>query len=99
MKSSSGSIQDGSGKKGMEMDNRENKPVSEMNEQELTAEELQEFMASYKKELAHIYKMASAKKAYMARQNPGNLKKVLEECDRQMRQDIEELKHKYGIHY
>lgn len=35
----------------------------------------------------------------MARQNPGNLKKVLGECDRQMRQDIEELKHKYGIHY
>ncbi len=44
------------------MDNRENKPVSEMDEQELTAEELQKFMASYKKELAHIYKMASAKK-------------------------------------
>ena len=66
---------------------------------ELTEEELQEFMASYKKELAHIYRMASAKKAFIARQKLPNLKMALEECDRDMRKDIEELKHKYGIHY
>lgn len=68
-------------------------------EKELTEEELQEFMASYKKELAHIYKMASAKKAFMTRQKIPNLKTALEECDRDMRNDIDELKRKYGIHY
>ena len=68
-------------------------------DKELTEEELQEFMASYKKELAHIYKMASAKKAFMARQQLPNLKEELKECDQEMREDIEELKHKYGIHY
>ena len=66
---------------------------------ELTDEELQEFMASYKKELAHIYRMNSAKKVFMTRQKLPNLKMALEECDRDMRRDIEELKHKYGIHY
>lgn len=35
-----------------------------LEDRELTEEELQEFMASYKKELAHIYKMASAKKPF-----------------------------------
>lgn len=70
-----------------------------LEDKELTEEELQEFMASYKKELAHIYKMASAKKAFMARQKIPNLKSALEECDRDMRQDIEDLKKKYGIHY
>ena len=54
-------------------------------EKELTEEELQEFMASYKKELAHIYKTSSAKKAFMARQHLPNLKEALEECDREMR--------------
>ena len=66
---------------------------------ELSEEELQEFMASYKKELARIYKMASAKKAFMVRQKLPNLQAALEECDKDMRQDIEDLKHKYGIHY
>lgn len=56
-------------------------------------------MASYKRELAHIYKMASAKKAFMARQHLPHLKEALEACDRDMRADIEELKQKYGIHY
>ena len=56
-------------------------------------------MASYKKELARIYKMSSAKKAFMVRQKLPNLKMALEECDRDMRRDIDELKHKYGIHY
>ncbi|WP_444225339.1 hypothetical protein [Dialister succinatiphilus] len=68
-------------------------------ERELTEEELQEFMASYKRELAHIYKMASAKKTFMARQHLPHLKEALEACDRDMRADIEELKQKYGIHY
>lgn len=73
--------------------------IDALEEKELTEEELQEFMASYKKELAHIYKMASAKKAFMARQKIPNLKTALEECDRDMRNDIDELKRKYGIHY
>ncbi len=67
--------------------------------EELTEEELQEFMASYKKELAHIYRMASAKKAFLTRQKLPNLKQALETCDQDMRRDIEDLKHKYGIHY
>ena len=66
---------------------------------ELTEEDLQEFMAAYKKELAHIYNMASAKKAFMAKQKLPNLKMALEKCDQDMRKDIEDLKHKYGIHY
>lgn len=73
---------------------RENKEMEELSE-----EELQEFMASYKKELAHIYKMASAKKAFLARSHMPNLKAALTQCDQDMRKDIEELKHKYGIHY
>lgn len=76
-----------------------NEMIDAPEEKELTEEELQEFMASYKKELAHIYKMASAKKAFMARQKIPNLKTALEECDRDMRNDIDELKRKYGIHY
>ncbi len=67
--------------------------------EELSEEELQEFMSSYKKELAHIYKMASAKKTFMARSHMPCLRAALEQCDRDMRKDIEELKHKYGIHY
>ena len=80
------------------MANKENYTVP-TEEQELTEEELQAFMASYKKELARIYKMTSAKKAFMTRQKLPNLKIALEECDQDMRKDIEALKHKYGIHY
>lgn len=75
------------------------KETSQTEDMELSEEELQAFMASYKKELARIYKMASAKKAFMVRQKLPNLKVALEECDKDMRQDIEDLKHKYGIHY
>lgn len=75
------------------------KDIDKSDEEELSPEELAEFMASYKKELARIYKMASAKKAFMAGQKLPNLKMALEECDRDMRKDIDELKHKYGIHY
>ena len=75
------------------------KEVDLNEEQELSPEELAEFMASYKKELAHIYKMSSAKKSFLVRQKLPNLKMALEECDRDMRKDIDELKHKYGIHY
>ena len=75
------------------------KEVDLNEEQELSPEELAEFMASYKKELARIYKMSSAKKSFMVRQKLPNLKMALEECDRDMRKDIDELNHKYGIHY
>ena len=37
--------------------------------------------------------------SFMVRQKLPNLKMALEECDRDMRKDIDELKHKYGIHY
>lgn len=68
--------------------------------EELTEEELKEFMASYKKELAHLYKMNSAKKQYIARQTAsGSLTRLLEQCDRELREDIEALKRKYGIRY
>ena len=70
------------------------KEVDLNEEQELSPEELAEFMASYKKELAHIYKMSSAKKSFLVRQKLPNLKMALEECDRDMRKDIDELKHK-----
>ena len=68
-------------------------------ENELTEEELQEFMAAYKKELAHIYRMCSAKKSSMIRHHLPNLKSALAECDKEMRADIDDLKRKYGIHY
>ncbi len=69
------------------------------NEKELSEDELNELMGAYKKELAHIYKMASAKKALMVRKGMPCLESVLAECDRDMRTDIERLKDRYGIHY
>ncbi len=72
------------------------KEVDLNEEQELSPEELAEFMASYKKELARIYKMSSAKKSFMVRQKLPNLKMALEECDRDMRKDIDELKRSMG---
>ena len=53
------------------------KEVDLNEEQELSPEELAEFMASYKKELAHIYKMSSAKKSFLVRQKLPNLKIAL----------------------
>lgn len=38
------------------------KDARELINENLTDEEMQDLMASYKKELAHVYKMASAKK-------------------------------------
>ena len=44
-------------------------------------------------------RMASAKKAALVRRNLPYIKAELEKCDQEMREDIEALKHKYGIHY
>ena len=68
------------------------KDARELINENLTDEE-------YKKELAHVYKMASAKKAALVRRNLPYIKAELEKCDQEMREDIEALKHKYGIHY
>ena len=68
-----------------------------METEELTEEALAELLASYKKELAHLYRVASAKRALLvARKAPAQ---VVAECDADMRRDIAALKQKYGIHY
>ncbi len=56
-------------------------------------------MAGYKKELARIYKLASAKKKLMAERKMPNLKTAIDRCNEEMREDINALKSKYGIHY
>ena len=72
------------------------KDARELINENLTDEEMQDLMASYKKELAHVYKMASAA---LVRRNLPYIKAELEKCGQEMREDIEALKHKYGIHY
>lgn len=77
----------------------EEKSKREENE-DLTEEELQEFMASYKEELSRLYKMNRAKKQYIARETAsGSSAQLLEQCDKELREDIDALKRKYGIHY
>lgn len=77
----------------------EEKSKREENE-DLTEEELQEFMASYKEELSRLYKMNRAKKQYIARKMAsGSSAQLLEQCDKELREDIDALKRKYGIHY
>lgn len=77
----------------------EEKSKREENE-DLTEEELQEFMASYKEELSRLYKMNRAKKQYIARKtSSGSSAQLLEQCDKELREDIDALKRKYGIHY
>lgn len=68
-------------------------------QEELTAEELAELMSAYKKELAHLYKVSSAKRALLARRGGPGLPQMLKQCDEDMRADIDDLKRKYGIHY
>ena len=60
---------------------------------------LEELMASYKKELARIYKLASVKKKLMSERKMPNLKTAIDRCNEEMREDINALKSKYGIHY
>ena len=71
----------------------------EKDQEELTPEELAELMGAYKKELAHLYKVSSAKRALLARRGGPDLSAMLRRCDEEMRADIDELKRKYGIHY
>jgi hypothetical protein len=71
--------------------------VDEM--EELSEEQLQELMASYKKELAHIYRTSAAKRALLSRRKDPDTDRLLKQCDEDMREDINALKRKYGIHY
>ena len=68
-------------------------------DEEKTVDESEEILTLYKEELARIYKNTTAKKAQMTRRKMPNLAQLLAQCDREMREDIEELKKKYGIHY
>ena len=67
--------------------------------EDFSEQDLEELMASYKKELARIYKLASAKKKLMAERKMPNLKTAIDRCNEEMREDINALKSKYGIHY
>lgn len=67
--------------------------------EDFSEQDLEELMASYKKELARIYKLASAKKKLMAERKMPNLKSAMDKCNEEMREDINALKSKYGIHY
>lgn len=67
--------------------------------EDFSEQDLEELMASYKKELARIYKLASAKKKLMAERKMPNLKSAIDRCNEEMREDIDALKSKYGIHY
>ena len=62
-------------------------------------QDLEELMVSYKKELARIYKLASAKKKLIAERKMPNLKSAIDRCNEEMHEDINALKSKYGIHY
>lgn len=68
-------------------------------DEELSPEELAELMQAYKKELAHIYRTASAKRGLLARRGGAGLEAMLRKSDEDMRADIDALKRKYGIHY
>ena len=68
-------------------------------EEELTEEELAELTREYKRELAHVYRTASAKRALLIRRKTPGLEEILRQCDEDMRRDIEGLQRKYGIHY
>lgn len=67
--------------------------------EDFSEQDLEELMAGYKKELARIYKLASAKKKLMAERKMPNLKTAIDRCNEEMREDINALKSKYGIHY
>lgn len=67
--------------------------------EDFSEQDLEELMASYKKELARIYKLASVKKKLMAERKMPNLKSAIDRCNEEMREDINALKSKYGIHY
>lgn len=67
--------------------------------EDFSEQDLEELMAGYKKELARIYKLASAKKKLMAERKMPNLKSAIDRCNEEMREDINALKSKYGIHY
>lgn len=68
-------------------------------EEELSPEELAELMRAYKKELAHIYRTAAAKRALFSARGGADAERMLAKSGEEMRADIDALKKKYGIHY
>ena len=66
---------------------------------DFTEQDLEALMSNYKKELARIYKLASAKKKLLTERETPNLKAAIDRCNEEMRDDINGLKSKYGIHY
>ncbi len=66
-------------------------------EEELSEEALAALLAEYKKELAHLYRVSSAKRALLVSRKAPAM--TVAACDADMRRDIADLKRKYGIHY
>ena len=56
-------------------------------------------MRAYKKELAHIYRTAAAKRALFSSRGGADAERMLAKSGEEMRADIDALKKKYGIHY
>lgn len=67
-------------------------------EETLSPEELAELMREYKKNLARIYRTASARRVQILRDGAGAEGK-LRSNEASMRAEIEALKRKYGIRY
>lgn len=67
-------------------------------EETLSPEELAELMREYKKDLARIYRTASARRVQILRDETGAEGK-LRSNEASMRAEIEALKRKYGIRY
>lgn len=67
-------------------------------EETLSPEELAELMREYKKDLARIYRTASARLVQILRDEAGAEGK-LRSNEASMRAEIEALKRKYGIRY
>lgn len=67
-------------------------------EETLSPEELAELMREYKKDLARIYRTASARRVQILRDEAGAEGK-LRSNEASMRAEIEALKRKYGIRY
>ncbi len=67
-------------------------------EETLSPEELAELMREYKKDLARIYRTASARRVQILQDEAGAEGK-LRSNEASMRAEIEALKRKYGIRY
>lgn len=59
----------------------------------------QDIMHQYKVELSAIYQKAALKKASIHLKHLSSEELMIRRCNEDMRQDISDLKVKYGIHY